>query len=104
MREFNPEKQSLDSPVNLLVISAQKDQDFYELFKDCKLSNGRKVVVEVAGWQDITLTSYHDSKSICTLRASRFPIPNSPQTRTRQFIPDYLLVRNLCYTSLVSFI
>ncbi|ETO07432.1 synapsin-2 [Reticulomyxa filosa] len=88
-----------NKPVRLLVISSHADENFYSLFKGCKLSNGREIIVEQAGWADITFTSYSDSKCVCTLQRPRKPIPDTPQSEkgARTFIPDYLLIRNLCF-------
>lgn len=84
-------------PVKLLVISGHHDENFYELFAKQTLLDGRKIEVEQSGWSDFTLTSYSESHSVvCNLRVPRRPIPKTKQTQFRTFVPNYLLVRNVC--------
>ena len=93
----NPSMDKSDKPVRVLVVSAQSDQNFYEFFKGKKLMNGRPIIVEQAGFTDLSVTAYSDSKPVCTLSRPRKPIPDTPQAGgrlARTFIPDFALIRN----------
>jgi hypothetical protein len=101
MKEFKDPKSAFTrdttKPVRLLVISAHADQNFYELFRGRTLANGRPIEVEQTGWGDLSMTSYSDSKTVCTLSKPYKPVPGSIQEKVmkRTFQPDYVLVRNV---------
>ena len=79
----------------LLVIGAQSI-NYYELFKDCKVS-GSSLKVEQCTWTDLSLVSHADSGGlICTILPSLKPLPNSPQDKARSFKPDFILLRAGC--------
>src|SRR4051794_33036287 len=51
--------------LNRLVIECQSQLNWYEIFGDnCTLSDGSKIHVEQAVWDDIIPVSYHDSGNL----------------------------------------
>ena len=79
--------------VKLLVIDGRTDENHYQLFKNSKLLDGRKIEVEQTGWSDFSLAYYSDAHNcVCNLRVPRKPLAKTNQLQFRTFIPDYCLV------------
>jgi hypothetical protein len=59
--------QTSKSPINLLVIECQRFLNWYKIFEGAEL-NGRKIVVEQAEYEDISLVSHAVGGVYCSLR------------------------------------
>lgn len=81
---------------NLLIIECTISYNWYQIFKDAKLTSGEELRVEQASWQEFSCTGYYDSGLICELNSARRPLLNTPQNRPRTIKPDFILIRSLC--------
>ena len=93
----NKDKDKDTPKITLLVIKTRKDDknrdgdDFYQLFSkpNNRLSDGRLIYVEQAGWDSIQLTSYSDSlKPVVNIRTGG--------GKFKCIQPDFILIRELC--------
>jgi hypothetical protein len=78
---------------NLLVIDYNTSTDWYTKFKGCKTPNGKTIKVEQAGWSQICLVSNSERGPILQLHANDDGVLRQ-QRSDRDFIPDFILVRN----------
>jgi len=79
----------------LLVIECSTQLDWYEVFKGVALPWGEELVVEQAEWNDISLTSYHDSGAQVNLRRANRPLPGTSQENNRSVHVDFILLRSV---------
>jgi len=85
-------------PINVLVIQSD-DYDWYELLGTKKI-NGRTIVVEQVGWEDILVASDNYSKNQCVVHLKNPSLSNESRKGyllKRKFNvlkPDFVLVRN----------
>lgn len=90
------EKKTEVQPVRLLVIQAD-DYDWHAIMAPCQLADGRAVVVEQVGWNEITVCGYSHSKEPLVVNICRRN-PSKGQRKNGTFMPDFVLVRNEVYT------
>jgi len=87
-----------EPPINVLVIQSD-DYDWYELF-DSKSVNGRRIVVEQVGWEDVQIACDNYSKNKCVVHLNNPPSSKDDRKgymvkrRFNVFKPDFVLVRN----------
>jgi len=79
----------------LLVVECSTQLNWYEIFKGYTvLPWGEEMLVEQAEWNDISLTSYHDSGVMVNIKRANRPLPNTPQENNRSVKVDFLLLRS----------
>lgn len=76
----------------LLVIDYSVN--WYERFKGCQTSSGRKIVVEQVEWKDLHVEASSDGRTLCYLREAQRPFPFTSQKNDRVVSPDFVLIRN----------
>jgi len=91
-------EQKGEPPLNILVIQSD-DYDWYELFAS-KTVNGRPIVVEQVGWEDVMVAGDNYSRNPCVVHLNMPASRNDGKkkyTVKRRFNvikPDFVLVRN----------
>jgi len=90
---------SLTKTFNLLVIECQSMLNWYEIFDEAPtLSDGSKIHVEQAEWDDISPISYEDSGCVVSLNQAKRPLPGTTQTQQRTIQVHFVLLRSVTHS------
>jgi len=81
---------------NLLVIGGSPKINWYSIFNGAKLHGEEEIKVEMAHWDEITLTSFSDSAPVVQLFKSENAIKGTSMEENRVVTPDFLLIRSAC--------
>eukprot|EP01112_Ceratiomyxa_fruticulosa_P009940 TRINITY_DN260_c0_g1_i3.p1 TRINITY_DN260_c0_g1~~TRINITY_DN260_c0_g1_i3.p1 ORF type:complete len:379 (-),score=87.44 TRINITY_DN260_c0_g1_i3:91-1227(-) len=79
----------------LLVVECTPHLNWYETFSGVSLSDGSTIQVEQAGWEEISLTSYHDAGVVLSINKAKNPLPGTSQERHRTVKVDFVLLRSV---------
>lgn len=88
------EKKVSLKPVNLLVIDGFSSVDWADYFKGITLKDGRPINVDVTAWDLISIAAYTHARE--PLGLTLRPNPRDPNSKSRHFQADFLLIRNEC--------
>jgi glutathione synthase/RimK-type ligase-like ATP-grasp enzyme len=80
--------------VNLLVIDSD-EKNWYKVFENERTESGKKIVVEKSRWENMVVMAESRGDCYVTIKANTKPLPGTQEDKTRQFNPNFVLVRKL---------